>query len=203
MRYLSALLLVVLLLPAESAAQRRNRLGLGLGLARFIPLQPLATDDTDPTEYELDAAGITSVNLDYWWKSWLATRLSYQWFNTDLAKPEGASFAKMRSGYAGVLLAPIQVGRQTRPYLTLGGGYRRYDVGAFITRGGAVWALAPRQTRLAGFVGVGSDVRIARVSLHPEAGVFFNEFRHRLECSGCSAKNSQADLVIGLQLQLR
>ena len=211
MRILSLIIVLsALMLPESGAAQQpRNRWALGIGIGRFIPLQPLATADGRPIDYKLDNAGLTVVALDYWLSNAIGTRVSYQWLTTDLAEPETPSFARIRSGYAGFVLAPVQVTRFTRPYAVLGAGFRYYDVNSFLTDSTVIgnntpWDIAPTQTRLSGFGGIGSTIRIGRAQLVPEAGVFFNQFRHNYPCNGCDdQRDSQMDLLLSLRFQLR
>jgi hypothetical protein len=202
--------LILMLLPASGPAQQsRNRLALGIGVGRFVPLQPLATADGRTLEYKLDDAGATVASLDFWLTRSLATRLSYQWLTTDLAEPDQPSFARIRSGYAGLVLAPVQVGPSARPYAVLGGGFRYYDVNTLVVDSAVVgpagaWDIAPKQTRVTGYGGLGSNLRIGRVELVPEAGVFFNPFRHHYPCNGCSdQRDTQLDLLLSIRLQLR
>ncbi len=211
MRLLSLLLAAaVTFVPATGLAQQqRNRLAIGIGIGRLVPLQPVATAAGHTVQYKLDDASATVLSLDYWFKPWLATRVSYQWLTTDLAEPDQPSFARIRSGYLGLVLAPVQIGLRARPYAVLGAGLRRYDVNSILidsTVAGpnSAWDIAPTQNRVAGYGGVGSNLRIGRAELVPEAGIFFNQFRHNFPCNGCSGqRDSQIDALLSIRFQLR
>ncbi len=208
---LSAVVATLTFLPQVAQAQqeqpqqrREGRFALGIGWARFVPTLPIAAADGQPSAYKLDDAGASVVALDYWYTSWLGTRLSYHWLRTDLAEPEGPSFARIYSGYLGALLSPGQVIRGVRPYVTLGAGLRRYDVSAIAMIGTEAREIAPRQNRLAAYAGGGVAVRTPWVWIVPEAGVFANSFRHEAICQTCTnERDRQLDIMLSLQVQFR
>jgi hypothetical protein len=205
-----ALIAAALSMPARGAAQRgggqRNRVALGIGIGRFIPLNDLATATGRSEVYKLDDSGLTVAAIDYWFTPAIATRISYQWLTSDLATPDQPSFARIRSGYLGVVLAPVAISQFTRPYLVLGGGFRYMDVNSFVVDPITedAWDIAPTQYRLGGYAGLGTNIRIRRAELVPEAGVFINEFRHNFPCNGCSGQKSTVmDLLLSINFQLR
>jgi hypothetical protein len=204
MRFLSLMLALTLVcLPVTgNAQQQRNGLSLGIGIGRFVPLQPLASDEGNPVDYKLADAGLTVVAIDYWLTRSFATRLSYQWLTTDLVEPDQPSFARIRSGYLGVVVAPVQIGNRARPYAVLGGGFRYYDVNSFVGGSDVIWDIAPKQTRLAGYGAVGSTLRIGRAALVPEAGIFINPFEHYYQCFNCAKRDTQLDLLLSLKFQI-
>jgi hypothetical protein len=202
-RFTIVMLALVFVPQLVSAQGRRNGGGMriGIGVGRFVPLEPLATADGNPTEYRFADGGATILAVDYWFNRWIGTRLSHQWARPELEEPEGPSFVRLRSGYLAALLAPVQIGRTARPYLTMGGGYRRYDVNAPVSDGTDVWNIAGLQNRLAAFAGAGVTLRLGRFQIAPEAGTFINTFRHQFPCQGCSdQKNRQLDMLLSLQL---
>ena len=205
MRIGKSLVLFSLLLAVASPAtaqRRQQRLVIGFGLGRVIPLNPI----TPGEEYKLNDAGATIITVDYWFVPAVAARLSYESTRGRLAVPEQDSFAKIWTSYLGVLLAPVSVGARPRPYLVLGGGVRHYDVNAAVEPpgGGPTWDISPTQYRLAGYAGAGGTVTIKRVSLVPEVGFFVNDLRHNFPCNGCSGQVSrQVDLQVSVNLQLR
>jgi hypothetical protein len=195
-----ALLPLLALTPISAFAQQRNGFALGAGIGRFIPLRPLATAAGSSTEFKLDDASATSVSLDYWWRSWLGTRVAFQWVRTDLSEPEGSSLARLYALCGAVLLVPIRFGREP-PFIALGGGLRRYDVNAPVIQGNDSWDLAPRQNRPMAYAGAGAVIRLGQIRIRPEAGVFLNEFEHNFPCDGCpNQRNTQLDLQLSVQI---
>jgi hypothetical protein len=203
-RITATLLLALVLGPQLLSAQssgRGSNMRIIIGVGRFVPLEPLASAENDPTEYRLADSGVTILAIDYWASTWFGTRLSYQWTSPELEEPEGPSFVRMSSGYLAALFAPVQVGRVTRPYFALGAGLRRYDVNAPVLNGGQSWDLAGRQNRVAAFAGTGVTLRFDNFRVAPEVGAFLNTFRHQFPCEGCPGqKNQQLDMLFSLQL---
>jgi hypothetical protein len=198
------LLLIAVLLPVSAGAQNNAGVAIGVGLGRLLPVEPLATADGQDTEYRLAGAATSVFGLEFWPRDWYGARVSYQWLRTDLSEPDGPSFARLYSGYVGLLLAPVLIARITRPYLVVGAGLRRYDVNARVTTTGGNWDIAPTQNRVAGYGGVGVMVRLGGLYLVPEAAVFSNSFQHQFPCETCSnQRDSQLDMLLSVQLQLR
>ena len=202
--YLFLLLLLMMLSfgPARASAQRRRGINFGIGIGRFITLRPLATASNSTTEYKLASAASTGINIDYWWTSWLGTRLAYQWVRSHMAEPEGPSFARLYTLYGAALLSPLPVQLRRPPFLVLGAGARRYDVSSPVIIGNDSHDLAPRQNRPTAYGGVGFGVSFRGLLLAPEAGVMMSEFKHDFPCLGCvNQKNTQADLILSFLIQ--
>jgi len=200
-----AIAVVLATMPQHAEAQRgEGRIALGFGWSRFTPTRPIASAEATAPQYKLDAASASVVDLDYWYKRWIGTRLSYQWLSTDLAEPEGPSFARIYAIYLGALLSPGQVVRGVQPFVSIGGGFRRYDVSALATVGGQTREIAPRQNRPAAYAGAGVAVRTPWIWLVPEAGVYANSFKHDATCQTCSnERDSQLDIVLSIKAQFR
>ena len=187
---------------APLSAQRGRRgssLAVGVGIGRFMPQRPIATADGMP-DYTLKNAAATSVKLDYWWRSWVATRVGYEWVRTGVSKPNVPSFGRIYTVSGAVLLAPVQLPMRRSPYLALGGGVRRYNINSTLSNGGPAWDIAPNQNRPAAYGGVGAGLSLGGILIVPEAGVWTNTFKHEYRCNGCTDTSDEMDVVLTLHL---
>jgi hypothetical protein len=187
--------LVVTALPAEG--QRRFVIGIGLG--RQLPQQPILDAQGTEPEYRLADEGANSVQLEYWFNPSFAARLAYQWVRTDIEEPEiDFDFVRIYTLYGSAVIAPVLIARRVRPYITIGGGVRRYDVNATLGAPGDTYDLAPVQYRPAGYGAIGTIVRVRRLELVPEAGLFVNTFEPER-----GTAPTQMDVILSVKIQAR